>query len=1172
MARGRTQDVHQSTVLMNGKQADDEMKRLTKRADEFGRKKREAFEKNDLTAYKKWDQSLRGVNKEIRNLKLETKSVEAILKDINGASFEDIRKAANKANRELKQMRQNDPGFKEKSRQAEILNNKYRDMSRQMRGVSKTGKGMFGSLADGFNRYFGMAIAFAASITGMIIGFKKLSEDIAALDDVYSDVMKTTGMTRDEVVDLNEEFKQMDTRAAREQLNMLARDAGKLGITGKKDILDFVDAGNQINVALGEDLGEDAIKQIGKMVGVYKNASTEIKNLDLKGQMLAVGSAINELGAISTASEPYLVQFSGRLGGVAQQAGISMSAILGYASALDQDMQAVEMSATALQNFIMKLMGDPAKFAKLAGLEVKGFTKLLETDANAAIKKVLRSLNEKGGFQQLIPIFQEMGLDGARAVGVLSSMAGGIDKIEEAQITASKAMLEGISITKEYDIKNTNLAAKREKARKAFKEKALELGQRLSSAMLVSTNAMSYMVKVIIVLIEFFEKYGREVLTLAALIAGYTIALKTAAHWEQIHTAYIVTKNAVLKIYSIATGVLTGKIKLATIAQRAWNLAQKANPIGLLVGVLAAAGAALYLYSKRLSAAEKAQRMLNDINVDATKSIVEQKLEVEQLLKVAKSYIKSDEERLEAIKKLNKISPEYLGNLSLENIRTEEATEAKDKYIESLLKEARIKAAQEKLIEVEKKLIDLRMSGAGAELSWNQQIWNQIKSGGNQTLAAANAIKTQISNTQNETETLMAQQKALLSLIDQGEVATSNMGGGTGGDGGTGVSTGGDGGKPEYRNAAGQTFEEWKKANELRQDMLRVLESTVEIKKKIDAEIKEAFEKAWNTDFRTDEESIDDGFVDPMVGLQHLFEQQKAALDENYASTKMTKEAYNEEMELLELAHLNLLLNLRKDLGMETVDVEAQLIDIRIKNKEAEAQKEQEILNDRLQRTKEFAAIYQSTMTGIGDAVVKSMMGDKEGMKNVFKDMLIMWLDYLKKLILIKQTEILAQSLASPESIATFGIAGIAKAAIIVGIVEAAFAGLKGAIGNFYDGGFTGPGAWNKPQGIVHSNEFVANRFATQNPTVRPVLDMIDYAQRSGNISNLNLPAAVAGSAQASGGANGGAPTDKRMTEILDRLEKRLAEPPVAILKANQDYMRTHNQFKEKYDKQISKK
>jgi TP901 family phage tail tape measure protein len=469
-------------------------------------------------------------------------------------------------------------------------------------------------MADGFNRYFAMTTAFAASIAGVVLGFKKLREDVAHLDDVYSDVMKTTGMVRDAVVELNDEFKKIDTRTSRESLNMLARDAGKLGINGRKDILDFVDAGNQINVALGEDLGDDAIKNIGKMVGVYKDASSELQNLNLKEQMLSVGSAVNQLGASSTASEPFLVSFAGRLGGIAKQAGISMSAILGFGSALDQDMQAVEMSATAIQNFIMKIMGDPAKFAKIAGLEVNSFTKLLSTDANAAIKQVLSAMNEKGGFQDLIPMFNEMGLEGARAVGVLSSLAGSIDKVNVAQEIANRAMIEGTSITDEYNIKNNNQAAQIEKARKAFQEQALIMGEKLAPAFAFSTNSLTYLIKALVAAPQFIRENQILIISLAgALLAWRAAQLKSIATTIMQHVTLqagigLRIKDAILlQAMIIKEEMHAAMIGKTTIAQKAAAVASVTlrnamaligGPIGMVILGITGLIAAIKLYDK----------------------------------------------------------------------------------------------------------------------------------------------------------------------------------------------------------------------------------------------------------------------------------------------------------------------------------------------------------------------------------------------------------------------------------------------------------------------------------------------------------------------------------------------------------------------------------------------
>ena len=170
-----------------------------------------------------------------------------------------------------------------------------------------------------------------------ILGWAKGYVDEAAkMDDAYADVMKTTGLTHDEVLKLNEAFKQMDTRTSREELNKLASEAGKLGITGVEGVASFTQAADKIKVALGEDLGEDATTVIGKMAEVYTRSTKELSEAgdDLGEKMLRIGSAVNSLGAASSAAEPHMVDFLARLGGMASQAGLSAQQVLGYASAL----------------------------------------------------------------------------------------------------------------------------------------------------------------------------------------------------------------------------------------------------------------------------------------------------------------------------------------------------------------------------------------------------------------------------------------------------------------------------------------------------------------------------------------------------------------------------------------------------------------------------------------------------------------------------------------------------------------------------------------------------------------------------------------------------------------------------------------------------------------------
>ena len=503
--------------------------------------------KQDSKEYFAQEKAVNKLEKAYGQYQAKVRETERVLKNLSGATYKELTATKRILQRELQNETRGTEQYRQKLQSLHAVQKELNVAQKEMTNRLGSQGTIMSRASAGFNKYFGIITTGLATITGLSFTLRKLSQDAAEMEDVYADVMKTTGMTRKEVGELNKEFKRMDTRTSREQLNMLARDAGKLGLSSKQDILDFVDAANQIQVALGEDLGEGAIRDIGKMADVFSRSTKELDGLGLKEKMLAIGSAINEIGASSSANEDYLVQFAGRLGGVATQAGLGIDKIIGFASALDQDMQQVEMSATALQQFIIKLMGEPAKFAQIAGLEVTSFTNLLKTDANEAIKTVLRALNEKGGFQQLIPYFDEMGLSGTRAVGVLSAMAGSIDKIDEAQKVANNSMVEAVSLTNEYNIKNSNTNAELEKRKKAFKDAAEELGQRLNPALLKSTNIATYIVKILPVVLDFLEKYGRYLVYLVTAYAAYNIAAKAAITWETKWKMSLSATNILLK-------------------------------------------------------------------------------------------------------------------------------------------------------------------------------------------------------------------------------------------------------------------------------------------------------------------------------------------------------------------------------------------------------------------------------------------------------------------------------------------------------------------------------------------------------------------------------------------------------------------------------------------------
>lgn len=441
-------------------------------------------------------------------------------------------------------------------------------------------------MADGVNRYAAMGAGVVGALTGVALTARKCVDEYAEMEEAEAQVIKYTGMTRDEVKGLNEEFKEMDTRTAREKLNALAGDAGRLGITGKKDVLEFVDAADKINVALGEDLGDDAVKNIGKLAQMFG----EDQKLGLRGAMLATGSAINEVAQNSSAAEAYLVGFTARVAGAANQAKVAQGDILGYASVLDQNMQQQEMAATAFQTLMMKMYQEPAKFAKIAGQSVEDFTSLIKKDANEAILQFLDTLNKKGGLDQLAPMFKEMGLDGVRASGVISTMAGKIDDIRKAQRLANDAYRGGTSIINEFNVQNNTVQAGLDKAKKHFKDVRVELGEKLQPVMKYMITTGGLTVKGLGTMISILWKYKGAIVAASAAVAAYTL---------------------VVKADTMAKSLWTTITKGATAAASLFNKTLKANPLGLVASVLAGVVSYLAIFKTRTNEATEAQEALN---------------------------------------------------------------------------------------------------------------------------------------------------------------------------------------------------------------------------------------------------------------------------------------------------------------------------------------------------------------------------------------------------------------------------------------------------------------------------------------------------------------------------------------------------------------------------------
>lgn len=663
-------------------------------------------EQKVVTLMQQYDKEIDSTNVDIKETERQMQLVNNTMSNLKTSSIRDLEYSIKAINQQMKGMQRGTEQFKQMELKAKQLKAELQAVRAE--GVAQ--ESWIKRSADWFNRMQGLALGAVAAISGITFTVKKCVEEYAKMDDEMTNVRKYTGQAAEEVERMNEDFKKMDTRTPRQKLNQLAEDAGRLGITSTAAVEEFVDGADKINVALGDDLGDKAVSQIGKLAQMFG----EDKTKGLRGAMLATGSAVNELAQNSSASAGYLVDFTARVAGVGKQAGFTQAQIMGLASVLDQNMQQDETAATAVQNLLAKMFQDSAKFAQIAGLNVKEFAKTLKEDANGALLQFLAAMRAKGGFADLAPMFEEMKMDGSRATGVLTVLADKLDDIKSAQNLASEAYSEGTSVLNEFETQNENVQAQLDKASKKFLDLSIELGQKLYPAARYCISAASLGVRALSTLVDFVKKYWRILIVLTAAIVTYTavskaklIAEKAQMAWlnimilrEKAHLVLVGLKTSAHKTMEIVQMALTREIKLTAAAQMLWNKVLLANPITAVIAVVAGLTAAIVTLSKETSAAEQAQRDYNDAVTDANKQAAEEEASIMRLISAIQSNTSAESDRKAALEELNgKLMSQHLGNITEEAVRTGQATRQIQSYIDMMKKKIVIDGLQKKLAE-----------------------------------------------------------------------------------------------------------------------------------------------------------------------------------------------------------------------------------------------------------------------------------------------------------------------------------------------------------------------------------------------------------------------------------------------------------------------------------------
>lgn len=647
------------------------------------------------------------VENNMKSIQQAIKHVSNQLKQSTIGSEEYI--AASKKLRDLKSI------YEEHNKDLQSTNNILKENTKESRNAAMAAGGV-------------AAVVQTASgaVRRFIDATQEYVEAYASMDDAMTNVSKYTGLTREEVKQLNEEFRKMDTRTPTEKLNALAADAGRLGITSKEAIKDFVEAADIINVALGEDLGEDAVKNVGKMATMFG----ESDRLGLRGAMIATASAVNTLAQSSSASEPYIMDFTARLSGIANTAGITQAQIMGIASAMDQNMGQVEKSATAVQKVMMDMMSKTEKYANLVGMTTEEFRNLVDNDMNTAFLTVIDTFNKinESGPSALADTLADLKLKGAGVQETLLTLASHTDQLRESQSLATQAYADGNSVINEAAAVNNNAAAQLEKAKKRMQDMKVELGEKL-------IPIMTKMYEILSSSATWLTKHTELVKLVASAVGAYMLIVGAANAKMKIHNAYLLISNGYHKAHRavvLASAAAQAAFEKDTArANRALALSGKNLPgvtgaFGKLgtsikgiataflrfmkiapITFIASIAAAVWKVNRNVNEGKRAVEEITKASKERYSSeiasIETEKVKIAQLREIINSENASREEKMKAIQKLQGIIPGYVAELSEEGRVIRENTSAIDDYIQKMQERVQLGILESQYQELETK-------------------------------------------------------------------------------------------------------------------------------------------------------------------------------------------------------------------------------------------------------------------------------------------------------------------------------------------------------------------------------------------------------------------------------------------------------------------------------------
>ena len=671
--------------------------------------------KRTMDAIQQKIQQLPAGSKAVSDLRRQYAQLEQTLKGtrLSQAQLNDIvaRSKTGKAN--INELRQ---AYKQLEEELNFVNTKsetFANRQKELKNLKKVIDDATGA-ANKQSGAWNMALKNLTAYVGLFAVFNQAKTyfvDLFRLNmkfmDQLTDIRKVALSTTDEIANLSRELAKIDTRTSLEELNRIAYAGAKLGIQtqgGTMALAGFVRAADQVNVALKEDLGEEALTALAKI--------TEVMGLvgkyGVEKAMLKTGSAIFRLASTSTATSGKIVDFSNRMLALGEQAALTTPDILALGSAVDSMALEPEVAATAFGKLVTELRKGTSPIEKSLGIATGSLKKMIESGRGMdAILTIFRRMGETKNVFALDGLFKDLGSDGARLVKTMVTMAAKNGMLTKAVEESNKAFNDGTAVTVEYNMQQETAMAYMERANNLWEKQFVSSSAAAGPVHDIAkawfeltkelTSSLGFMTEVKLAIGLIFASVKMLLNILPTLISMLSMAGLAGAF------AYVLDYAQKLSSASASLSVVWAKM-VSTFNKL--SLVKQAGVFGGIIGLLGILVVKLAEYTSSLNQASAGQRVLNEVQEEGKRRAMEEQEQLNRLHNVMKDTSASMKLRIDAMNQLNSAIPGLNAKINAETGAVKENTQAWDANFTRLQKYYELEGARSKLAELGRQKVD----------------------------------------------------------------------------------------------------------------------------------------------------------------------------------------------------------------------------------------------------------------------------------------------------------------------------------------------------------------------------------------------------------------------------------------------------------------------------------